>query len=201
MTKYFRYVYIYYLPSGLFVCVSWASFTIPPEVVPGRMCLLATLFLALTNIFNTITNTSPNVDGTTAMKSWMIACILFVFFALLEYASILYFLMVSPIKVLSLKPLFLNFVKYISKVDRFIYLNIYLQYKKKRQMEKKKNNLSVVHRKNCYFYQSSEFCKRREEMSYLDQGQNLANIDSTFLYVFPIMFIVFNIVYWSSWLL
>ena len=109
MTKYFRYVYIYYLPSGLFVCVSWASFTIPPEVVPGRMCLLATLFLALTNIFNTITNTSPNVDGTTAMKSWMIACILFVFFALLEYASILYFLMVSPIKVLSLKPLFLNF--------------------------------------------------------------------------------------------
>ena len=98
MNKSFRYVYIYYLPSGLFVCVSWASFTIPPEVVPGRMCLLATLFLALTNIFNTITNTSPNVDGTTAMKSWMIACILFVFFALLEYASILYFLMVSLVK-------------------------------------------------------------------------------------------------------
>ena len=67
-------------------------------------------------------------------------------------------------------------------------------------MAKKKNNLSVVHRKNCYLYQSSEYCKRKEEMTYLDQGTNLATIDSTFLYVFPIMFLIFNIVYWSMWL-
>ena len=51
------------MPSGLFVVVSWVSFLIPPEVVPGRMALLVTLFLVLTNIFNTITNISPNVEG------------------------------------------------------------------------------------------------------------------------------------------
>ena len=28
----FKYVYVYYLPSGLFVITSWASFLIPPEV-------------------------------------------------------------------------------------------------------------------------------------------------------------------------
>ena len=26
-----------YLPSGLFVIVSWISFIVPPEVVPGKM--------------------------------------------------------------------------------------------------------------------------------------------------------------------
>ena len=31
-----KYLIIYYLPSGLFVVVSWVSFLIPPDVVPGR---------------------------------------------------------------------------------------------------------------------------------------------------------------------
>jgi hypothetical protein len=30
-----KYLYVYYLPSGLFVVVSWASFLIPPEVGPA----------------------------------------------------------------------------------------------------------------------------------------------------------------------
>ena len=43
-----------YLPSGMFVVVSWVSFLIKPEVVPGRMALLVTLFLVLINIFNSV---------------------------------------------------------------------------------------------------------------------------------------------------
>jgi hypothetical protein len=34
--------------------VSWVSFLIKPEVVPGRMALLVTLFLVLINIFNSV---------------------------------------------------------------------------------------------------------------------------------------------------
>ena len=47
-----KYLYVYYLPSGLFVVVSWVSFLVPPEIIPGRMAMLVTLFLVLTNIFN-----------------------------------------------------------------------------------------------------------------------------------------------------
>ena len=47
-----KYLYVYYLPSGLFVATSWVSFLVPPEVVPGRMAMLITLFLVLINIFN-----------------------------------------------------------------------------------------------------------------------------------------------------
>jgi hypothetical protein len=38
----------------MFVVVSWVSFLIKPEVVPGRMALLVTLFLVLINIFNSV---------------------------------------------------------------------------------------------------------------------------------------------------
>ena len=68
-------------------------------------------------------------------------------------------------------------------------------------MRKKSKNLTVVHKKDCVLYQGSEFNKRKEEIGYLDQGQNLAKIDTIFLYVFPITFVAFNIVYWPFWLL
>ena len=67
-----KYLYIYYLPSGLFVVVSWVGFLIPPEVVPGRMAMLITLFLVLINIFNIVTSNSPNVEGMTAIAAWML---------------------------------------------------------------------------------------------------------------------------------
>jgi hypothetical protein len=50
-----------YLTTGLFVVVSWISFIVPPEVVPGRMALLVTLFLVLVNIFNSVTANAPKV--------------------------------------------------------------------------------------------------------------------------------------------
>ena len=53
------YIITYYLPSGLFVLVSWISFLIPPDIVPGRMALLITLFLVLVNIFNNVNTNSP----------------------------------------------------------------------------------------------------------------------------------------------
>ena len=85
-----KYLYIYYLPSGLFVVVSWVGFLIPPEVVPGRMAMLITLFLVLINIFNIVTSNSPNVEGMTAIAAWMLVCIFFVFGALVGYAYLLW---------------------------------------------------------------------------------------------------------------
>lgn len=52
--KRMQYMIQVYLPSLMFVVVSWVSFTIKPEVVPGRMALLVTLFIVLINIFNSV---------------------------------------------------------------------------------------------------------------------------------------------------
>merc|ERR1719419_2193117 len=78
-----------YLPSGLFVIVSWISFIVPPEVVPGRMALLVTLFLVLVNIFNSVTANAPKAEGLTAVETWVVSCIIHVFGVLAEYALIL----------------------------------------------------------------------------------------------------------------
>ena len=45
------YIYEYYLPCAAIVFVSQISFIIPPSSIPGRIGLLATLFLTLTNLF------------------------------------------------------------------------------------------------------------------------------------------------------
>ena len=48
----------------MFVIVSWISFLVPADIVPGRMTLLVTVFLVLVNIFNTITTNIPKAEGT-----------------------------------------------------------------------------------------------------------------------------------------
>ena len=45
------FVYQYHLPSAAIVLVSQLSFIIPASAIPGRVGLLATLFLTLTNLF------------------------------------------------------------------------------------------------------------------------------------------------------
>ena len=115
-----KYLYIYYLPTGMFISVSWVSFLIPPEAVPGRIGLLVTLFLVATNIFNTIIDVSPNTEGMTAISSWMIAYMFFVFLALLEYAIILYFLLTKNVNKLKKKR---NALLIIHDDDCFLYRN------------------------------------------------------------------------------
>lgn len=43
-----------YLPSTLFIIVSWLSFLVPPESVPGRMALCMTTLLTLTAMFSAV---------------------------------------------------------------------------------------------------------------------------------------------------
>jgi len=126
------YVITYYLPSGLFVVVSWISFLVNPECIPGRMSLLITIFLVLINIYNTIQTNSPQAEALTAMEAWLIACIVFVFACLIEYTAIL----------------------------------MKMNLRKLRTGKRKKDDYSLI--------------------------------DITFLIIFPIVFLVFNIIYWCS---
>ena len=64
---------------------------IPQELVPGRMGLLITLFLVLVNLFISITTNSPNTKSLTSISTWILACIIFVQGAVLEYGCILLF--------------------------------------------------------------------------------------------------------------
>jgi len=87
--KQMQYVVQVYLPSAMFVIVSWVSFLVKPEVVPGRMAMLVTLFLVIINIFNSVREQAPISSRLNAVDLYLVICIFFVFAALIEYAVIL----------------------------------------------------------------------------------------------------------------
>ncbi len=47
----------------------------------------------------------------------------------------------------------------------------------------------------------SQAVAKKEELQSLNQNEMLANVDVYFLYMFPVAFIVFNIIYWPYWTL
>ncbi|KAJ9595151.1 hypothetical protein L9F63_013559, partial [Diploptera punctata] len=80
-----------YLPSSLFVIMSWGSFVVIPDMVPGRMVLLVTTLLSLVTMFDTVRiDNSPSALELKCIEVWLISCTLFVFFALLEYFIVLF---------------------------------------------------------------------------------------------------------------
>ena len=59
-------------------------------MIPGRMSLLMIIFLNLLTIYMNIISKSPKSEGITKIMDWMIACIYFVFLAVIEYGIILF---------------------------------------------------------------------------------------------------------------
>ncbi|XP_065341022.1 glycine receptor subunit alphaZ1-like [Cloeon dipterum] len=78
-----------YIPSLMFVIVSWLSFLVPPESVPGRMAICMTTLLTLTAMFAAVRQSTPSVSYVKALDIWMVACIFFVFLTLVEYTLVL----------------------------------------------------------------------------------------------------------------
>lgn len=79
-----------YLTSCILVIVSWTSFLINPQVVPGRMGLLVTLLLVLVNVFNGFKNSSPPSSNLNALDIYLMICIFYVFLAVMQYAIVLF---------------------------------------------------------------------------------------------------------------
>lgn len=74
-----------YIPSGLVVLVSWVSFYIDVDAVPGRVTLGVMSVLAIiTQILDT-RKVLPTLSYVLALDIWLFACLVFVFVSLIEY--------------------------------------------------------------------------------------------------------------------
>ena len=83
------YIYTYFLPCSLMVLVSWVSFAVPTESVPGRLGLLLTLLLMLINLTTSATKSIPSSESICPLIIWIWLSLGFVAFALCEYFVIL----------------------------------------------------------------------------------------------------------------
>lgn len=75
-----------YIPSMLIVMLSWISFWLNVNAVPGRISLGVLTVLTMTQQSSTVNATLPRVSYTKAIDIWMSMCLVFVFAALIEFA-------------------------------------------------------------------------------------------------------------------
>ena len=77
----------YFAPTSVFSALSLISYSIDPHNVPGRMALLVTVCLIITNTYNSI-NDGPN-RGFSHIEVWYIGIEVPVFIGIIEYGAIL----------------------------------------------------------------------------------------------------------------
>ncbi|XP_065335734.1 glycine receptor subunit alpha-2-like isoform X1 [Cloeon dipterum] len=79
-----------YLPTILIVVISWVSFWMDVNSVPGRTTLGVTTLLAVSSQSSGIQSGLPQVSYVKAIDVWMGTCTAFVFCALLEFTLVNY---------------------------------------------------------------------------------------------------------------
>ena len=109
VSRYWKYLFIYFMPTSMFTMTSWVSHLLPPTSYPARTSLLVTVFLCQVGVFTAAINHTPNSDGgiaiastdyicakvsynvlgMTALEIWCTSCIIFSFVSLLGYVVIL----------------------------------------------------------------------------------------------------------------
>ncbi|XP_006815537.2 glycine receptor subunit alpha-1-like [Saccoglossus kowalevskii] len=165
-----------FIPSILLVILSWVSFWINPQAAPARVSLGTTIVLTVTTQAIGVHASIPKVSYATAMDVWMLACLMFVVASLLQYAVVNF---VLTHKVDNAK----NDLKQMTPVTPIVgfkndatynEVNVsFLDYTRRRDMESQKRR-----------------CKT--------SGNHIAvTIDKFSRVMFPMAFILFNIVYWS----
>ncbi|KAL6257176.1 hypothetical protein P5V15_012106 [Pogonomyrmex californicus] len=77
-----------FAPSTLVVMLSWFSFWLDLDAIPGRVALLVTSMLTLVTMFTGLKSDIPPVAYIKALDIWMAGCMMFVFAALGEFVVV-----------------------------------------------------------------------------------------------------------------
>ncbi|KAK2159281.1 hypothetical protein LSH36_155g04080 [Paralvinella palmiformis] len=156
-----------YIPSTLIIIVSCISFWINMDAVAARISLGVTTVLTMTTHLTGLTNSVPKVSYPKAIDIWMSMAMLFVFTALLEYA-------------------FVNAIsRRRSKHDA---------YKKTDKLDESIEMTAAPGTQTCVDGVQNV---PKEPAKRVTNYQKVAHrIDQLSRYIFPSIFLIFNIVYW-----
>lgn len=75
-----------YIPSSLIVSLSWISFWLDVEAVPGRVSLGIMSILTIVTQIHQTKSQLPPINYVTALDVWMLGCLFFVTASMVEYA-------------------------------------------------------------------------------------------------------------------
>ncbi|KAM4548714.1 gamma-aminobutyric acid receptor subunit gamma-3 isoform 2-T2 [Odontesthes bonariensis] len=186
-----------YIPCILTVVLSWVSFWIKKDATPARTALGITTVLTMTTLSTVARTSLPRVSYVTAMDLFVTVCFLFVFAALMEYATLNYY-SYSVQQPCCLEPKRTNY----SVLDvrppphTVIALNNSLYW----QDFEDSCVYDCLDGKDCQsFFCCFEECKGggwRKGRVHID----LLELDAYSRVFFPTSFLLFNIVYWVGYL-
>ncbi|KAG8178491.1 hypothetical protein JTE90_023420, partial [Oedothorax gibbosus] len=186
-----------YIPCCMLVIVSWVSFWLDQNAVPARVSLGVTTLLTMATQTSSINASLPPVSYTKAIDIWTGVCLTFVFGALLEFAL----------------------VNYASRTD---------EHKKKDKEQQKKQwelehtaleadhledgattfAMPLVHHHGDLHAEKMRQCEVHMKSPKVNLCRRWMNrfpsrskrIDVISRIFFPIMFALFNLVYWTTYL-
>ncbi|EYC08414.1 hypothetical protein Y032_0066g3750 [Ancylostoma ceylanicum] len=203
-----------YLPTALIVVISWFSFWLDVEAVPGRVSLSITTLLTLATQSSAARMALPQASYVKAIDVWMGACMTFVFSAMIEFTVVNYCTRRKPrkheksTKGLSeqVHSLVAQYKEKKAVPTRFQYQNgtcyevsLCENENSQQNLEKKQlremNQPSILMRQN--FLSSTKRKAIEERMNRVEENRKYAQlIDRRSRVYFPLAFIIFNISYW-----
>ncbi|CAD6197468.1 unnamed protein product [Caenorhabditis auriculariae] len=205
-----------YIPTALIVIISWFSFWLDVEAVPGRVSLSITTLLTLATQSSAARMALPQASYVKAIDVWMGTCMAFVFSAMIEFTVVNYCTRRKQRK----KPRKRGLTEQVQdlvmqykekKNDMFnngnaCYevsvhggdnLNVQRNFEKKQLREMNQSPLLV--RRN--MLPSFKRKAIEERINRVEENRKFAqSIDRYSRIYFPVAFIVFNIVYWVYYL-
>ncbi|KAK3099763.1 hypothetical protein FSP39_009232 [Pinctada imbricata] len=169
-----------YIPSILVVMLSWISFWLNTNAVPGRISLGVLTVLTMTQQSSTVNASLPRVSYTKAIDIWMSTCLVFVTTALIEFAV----------------------ANWLSRKDinkGFSFRKLFMIPKPPSKRKRKGSKVLVDSDGGMRLDPEADptYQVRRKSLRGAVHAMNL-DIASRFL--FPFAFGIFNIVYWSVYL-
>ncbi|XP_071952561.1 glycine receptor subunit alpha-2-like isoform X2 [Antedon mediterranea] len=170
------YVLQVYIPSVLLVVISWLSFWIDARAAPARVALGITTVLTVTTMTAGIQETLPAVTYAKAIDIWMAMCLCFVFLCLFEYALANYFLVVET-------NLNKNGSMLEGNTNSFELQSCQQTISNNQEPKSSKTEINEPH-------------LRFRWMRHI----TARNLDYSARIVFPLLFVIFNLLYWPTYL-
>ncbi|XP_021167775.1 gamma-aminobutyric acid receptor subunit rho-3a isoform X2 [Fundulus heteroclitus] len=190
-----------YFPTMLMVMLSWVSFWIDRRAVPARVSLGITTVLTMSTIITGVSASMPQVSYVKAVDIYLWASFLFVFLSVIEYAAVNYFTTVEEMKKLKNAKIPSNFNAteamafdgcfHDNDIDLAPFPEVPITPNTDRNTQSRNSTASApmegtrLHRRNTLKYNLS-FIRSNSYM-----------IDSCSRVIFPLAYLLFNIIYWS----
>ncbi|KAJ7331583.1 Gamma-aminobutyric acid receptor subunit beta-2 [Desmophyllum pertusum] len=166
-----------YIPSIMIVALSWISFWINYKAAPARVALCITTVLTMITLTSAVRNSLPRVTYTKYSDWILILCLIYVFGALVEFAII-------------------NF-------------HDSLEARKRENLNNKLRSIDVERGSDAGYrsrtessdlktkYLQRQMSSLREKMkSFTEQDVNVQKIDSRARVLFPLSFLIINLIFW-----